>query len=218
MPLSIQKEQVAIETGTGNMQAVLWLPQEHIGVVVLGSCGETKRLHPPNDYVASVLHHARLGTLWIDLLSPDEILARDKENDVAMLARRLHAACEWLRQHHTTKELPIGLFAASSAAAPAIYLAAERERDLAAIVLRGGRLDLAGSDVLCRNNVPTLLIIGGLDDGLVEQNRAAYASLRCKKKLEIVPGATRAFDEPGCAEVVARLARAWFVRHASSRL
>lgn len=216
MPWSIQREQVSIKTGTGDMQAVLWLPQDHIGVVVFGSCGEAKRLHPPNDYVASVLHHARLGTLWIDLLSSEEMLARDKQQDIAMLAQRLHVACDWLRGQDATKDLPIGLFAGSDAAAPAMQLAAEREHDLAAIVLRGGRPDLAGNNVLCRNSVPTLLIAGGLDDGQVEQNRAAYASLRCKKKFEIIPGATHAFDEPGCAEVVARLARGWFVRHASS--
>jgi putative phosphoribosyl transferase len=199
------------------MQAILWLPQDHIGVVVFGSCGEAKRLHPPNDYVASVLLNARLGTLWIDLLSPEEMRERDKQEDIGLLAQRLHAACDWLRQHHTTRELPIGLFAGSSAAAPAMQLAAEQEHDLAAIVLRGGRPDLAGDNVLGRNSVPTLLIAGGLEDGQVEQNRVAYASLRCKKKFEIIPGATRAFDEPGCAEVVARLARGWFVRHASSR-
>lgn len=219
MPLSMQIEQVVINTGAVDMQGMLWLPQGHIGVIVFGNCGQVQRLKPPNDYVASVLHNARLGTLWLDLLSPQELRQRERKidaGDVGLLAERLNAACEWLSQYHLTKELPIGLFGTSSSAAAALQLAAEHGRNIAAIVSRGGRPDLAGKDKLCKISAPTLLIVGGLDDGVIEPNRAAYAALRCRKKFEIVPGATQAFDEPGCLEVVARLARGWFVRHASN--
>lgn len=213
MPLSMQIEQVAIEADSVQMQGVLWLPQEHIGVIVFANSGETRRIKPPNDYVASVLHNARLGTLWLDLLVPHEVRQREKRNDVMLLAQRLNAACDWLRQYHLTKELPIGLFGASNGAAPVLQLAAEQGRGIAAIVSRGGRPDLAGKDSLCKISAPTLLIVGSLDDGVMELNRIAYARLRCKKKFEIIPGATHAFDEPGSLEVVARLARGWFVRY-----
>jgi putative phosphoribosyl transferase len=216
MPLSMQIEHVAIKADSADMQGVLWLPQDHIGIIVFGNCGEARRLKPPNDYVASVLHNARLGTLWLDLLLPQEVQQKEKQIDVALLANRLNAACEWLRQYHLTKELPIGLFGSSCAAAAALELAAERGRSIAAIVSRSGRTDLAGKDKLCKVSAPTLLIVGGLDDGVIELNREAYATLRCKKKIEIIPGATHAFDEPGSVEVVARLARGWFVRHSSS--
>lgn len=215
MPLSMQVEQVAIEADSIQIQGVLWLPQEHIGVIVFANNGETRRIKPPNDYVASVLHNARLGTLWLDLLAPHELRQREKRNDVALLAQRLNAACEWLREYHLTKELPISLFGASDGAAAAMQLAAEQGRGIAAIVSRGGRPDLAGKDSLCKISAPTLLIVGGLDDGVMELNRAAYATLRCKKRFEIIPGATHAFDEPGSLEVVARLARGWFVRYSS---
>lgn len=215
MPLSMQVEQVAIEVDSIQMQSVLWLPQDHIGLIVFANSGETRRIKPLNDYVASVLHNARLGTLWLDLLAPHEMRQYEKRNDVALLAHRLDAACDWLHQHHLTKELPISLFGTSDGAAAAMQLAAERGHDITAIVSRGGRPDLAGKDNLCKISAPTLLIVGGLDDGVIELNRAAYATLRCKKKFEIIPGATHTFDEPGSLEVVARLARGWFVRYSS---
>jgi putative phosphoribosyl transferase len=218
MPLAIKVEHVAIHADSVDMQGVLWLPQDHIGVIIFSNCGEfPKRLKPPNDYVASVLHTARLGTLWLDLLTPQEIRQREKRTDVPLLSERLSAACDWLRQYHLTKELPICLFGSANGAAAAFQTAAEHGQDIAAIVSRGGRPDLAGKDKLCKISAPTLLIVGGLDDGIIELNRAAYATLRCKKKIEIIPGATHTFDEPGCLEVVARLARGWFVRHSSSQ-
>lgn len=217
MPLSMQIEQVVIQSGSVDMHGTLWLPQEHIGIIVFGNCGEARRLKPPNDYVASVLHNSRLGTLWLDLLASHEVHAGDARADVDLLAGRLNAACDWLRHYHRTKELPIGLFGSSCTAAAALELAAENGKGIAAVVSRSGRPDLACRDKLCRVSAPTLLIVGGLDEGVVEHNRAAYAALRCKKKFEIVPGATHSFDEPGCLEVVARLARGWFVRHSSSQ-
>ena len=216
MPLSMQIEHVVIETSSADMQGVLWLPQDHIGIIVFGSCGEARRLKHPNDYVSSVLHNARFGTLWLDLQPPPDARQQDGKNDIAVLAERLNAACDWLRQYHLTKELPIGLFGTSDAAAAALQIAAEQGNGIAAIVSRGGRTDLAGKDCLCRVSAPTLLIVGGLDDGVVELNREAYAVLRCKKKFEIIPGATHTFDEPGSLEVVARLARGWFVRYSIS--
>lgn len=216
MPLSMHIEHVVIKDGSVEMQGALWLPQDHIGVIVFGNCGEAKRLKPPNDYVASVLHHARLGTLWLDLLTPQECTRPEPSNDVPLLARRLGAACGWLHDCERTRNLPVGLFGAKHGAAAALHLAAERGNEIAAIVSRGGRTELNGADVLARISAPTLLIVGGLDDAAIECNRSAYAALRCKKKFEIIPGATRSFDETGSLEVVARLARGWFVRHSSS--
>jgi putative phosphoribosyl transferase len=216
MPLSMQIEQVLIKDGSVEMQGVLWLPEDHIGVIVFGNCSEAKRLNPPNDYVASVLHNARLGTLWLDLLTPQECRQRELHDDVPLLAHRLGAACTWLRQEQQTRGVPIGLFGTGSGAAAALQLAADCGKDIVAVVSRGGRTELADVDNLGRISAPTLLIVGGLDDGAVECNRTAYATLRCKKKFEIIPGATHSFDEPGSLEVVARLSRGWFVHHSSS--
>jgi putative phosphoribosyl transferase len=216
MALPIQSERVRIHAEEVEMEGMLWLPGDHIGVILIAHGGGNNRVKPPNDYVASVLRDARLGTLWLDLLSPQEAHARRAQSDIALLTERLNAACDWLRQFHATKDLPIGLFGAGNGAAAALQLAATRGRSISAIVSRGGRPDLACHSTLGKISAPTLLIVGGLDDGVVEINRAAYAALRCKKRFEIIPGATHSFEEPGNLEVVARLARGWFLQHSHS--
>jgi putative phosphoribosyl transferase len=160
-----------------------------------------------------VLREARLATLWLDLLTPEETRGHRARVDIELLTERLSAACDWLRQYGATKDVPIGLFGASNGAAAALQLAATRGRGISAVVSRSGRPDLASHSTLGKISAPTLLIVGGLDDGVVEMNRTAYAALRCKKRFEIIPGATHSFEEPGNLEVVARLARGWFLQH-----
>lgn len=215
MGLAMHIEPVRIDAGEMEVDGVLWLPPEQSGVIVFANGSGTSRVKPPNDYVASVLRSARLGTLWLDLQSQGEAHGQGRP-DIDELSGVLGAACDWLRQHDTTRELPIGLFGASYAAAATLQLAAARGRAISALVLRGGRPDLATNGTLGKVSAPTLLIVGGLDDGLIGTNRAAYAALRCKKRFEIIPGATRSFEEPGSLEVVARLARGWFLQHADA--
>ncbi len=198
------------------LDGALWLPENHIGVVLFASCGGANRVKPPNDYVASVLRTARLSTLWMELLTPQERSVRDPAADVGVLAGRINAACEWLRQHAPTRGSPIGLYGAGHAAAAAMQLAGATDIRIAAIVARSGRTDLMETGTLTRISAPTLLIVGGLDDGGIALNRATYAALRCKKRLEIIPGGTHSFEEPGSMEVVARLTRSWFLRYAST--
>jgi dienelactone hydrolase len=166
--------------------------------------------------VAWLLDEARLATLLIDLLTPDEeaIDARTAHLrfDIRLLAERLVGATDWLRQQPETRDLRIGYFGASTGAGAALVAAAERPHLVGAVVSRGGRPDLAGP-ALARVRAPTLLIVGGKDVSVIELNQAALAQLRCEKRLVIVPGATHLFEEPGALDVVARLAREWFERH-----
>lgn len=212
MALSIQVEPVRIAGDRLAMEGMLWLPEEHAGVVLFVSGGGYSRVKPPNDYVASVLRSARLGTLWLDLL-PQETGSQSPHPDIGMLSERLGAACAWLRQQDATCDLPVGLFAVGPGAAAALQVAAALGRGISALVLRSARPELAAHGTLTRVVAPTLLIVGGLDDGVIGTNRAAYAALRCKKRFEVVPGATPSFEEPGNLEVVARLARGWFLKH-----
>jgi putative phosphoribosyl transferase len=206
-------ERIRITCGDADMDGMLCLPEEHIGIIVFAHSGAANRVKPPNDYVASVLRAAHLGTLWLDLLSSQETRSHWARSDIGLLTRRLDAGCDWLSEYSATRELPIGLFGASNCAAAALQVAAARGRAIAALVSRGGRPDLASQDTLGKISAPTLLIVGGLDDGVIETNRNAYAALRCKKRFEIIPGATHSFEEPGNLEVVARLARGWFLQH-----
>lgn len=207
----ISRKPVAIACDEGALNGMLCHPESALGVVVCIHGSSASRLKPPTDYVASVLHKARLATLWLDTASLEQRRHGQAANDVCMLAGRLQAACTWLRRQAATDELPLALFASGHLAAVALRLAAEGG-DVSALVLRSARLALPDPG-LARITAPTLLIAGGLDDGSVGANRAAFAVLRCKKRFEVIPGATHAFEEPGSLEVVARLARGWFLQH-----
>ncbi|WP_211097228.1 alpha/beta hydrolase [Herbaspirillum sp. ST 5-3] len=213
MVLSVHSERVRIQTDQIDLEAALWLPADHIGVILFANCGVSNRLKPPNDYVASVLHEAQLGTLWLDLLNPQEARNRHTRSDIGLLTERLNAGCDWLANSEVSGSLPIGLLGTGNAAAAVLQVAAERQRGICAVVSRGGRPDLASHGAIGKVSVPTLLIVGGLEDGAVDVNRAAFNALRCKKRIEVIPGATHSFDEPGSLEVVARLARGWFLQH-----
>jgi dienelactone hydrolase len=166
-----------------------------------------------------VLEHAGLATLLMDLLTRDEEaidqLTAHLRFDIGLLAERLVATTDWLTQQTDTHHLSTGYFGASTGAAAALVAAAERAEAVRAIVSRGGRPDLAGP-ALSRVRAPTLLIVGGRDELVVELNRAALQQLGGEKRLEIVPGATHLFEEPGTLEEVARLACDWFVKYLGS--
>jgi putative phosphoribosyl transferase len=153
-----------------------------------------------------------LATLLLDLLEEEEAEDRKKVFDIELLAYRLQSVADWLREVPETYDLRIGYFGASTGAAAALVAAARYPAPVRAVVSRGGRPDLAKDD-LAAVHAPTLLIVGGNDDVVIELNERALRQLRCPKKLVIVPGATHLFEEPGALEQVARLAKEWFVRY-----
>jgi len=190
----------------------LVVPPDARGVVVFAHGSGSSRHSPRNRFVAEVLHGAGLGTLLFDLLTADEEHDRANVFDVDLLARRLAAATAWLRTPAGPGATPIGYFGASTGAAGALWAAAEPDSVAEAVVARGGRPDLAGRR-LRSVRAPTLLIVGGRDDLVLEVNRRALAMLRCESRLAVVPGATHLFEEPGTLRQAADLARDWFLAH-----
>jgi len=185
-------------------------------MVVFAHGSGSSRHSPRNRYVAQALIDGGLATLLIDLLTSaeereDDRTARLRFN-IHLLAERVTGATGWLLENAATQHLRIGYFGASTGAAAALAAAAERPAEIGAVVSRGGRPDLA-LPVLGRVKAPTLFIVGGHDSTVIEMNREAFQHLRTEKRLEIVPGATHLFEEPGALEQVAHLARDWFVRH-----
>jgi putative phosphoribosyl transferase len=183
-----------------------------IGVVVFAHGSGSSRRSPRNVRVAERLQAEGLATLLFDLLTDDEAGDRRRVFDIGLLARRLEGAVDWLRGEPRTDRLPIAFFGASTGAAAALVASAHLGSDVATVVSRGGRPDLAG-DALEAVTAPTLLIVGGADLQVLELNRQAQVQLRCETRLEIVPGATHLFEEPGALERVAELAAAWFADH-----
>jgi putative phosphoribosyl transferase len=204
--------EVAVGAGATTLPGRLTLPPAATGLVVFVHGSGSSRHSPRNRYVAGVLNTAGLGTLLFDLLDPHEETARANVFDIGLLTRRLLGTISWLRQLPATAELRLGLFGASTGAAAALSAAAEPGADMAAVVSRGGRPDLAG-DRLSRVRAPTLLIVGGLDTTVLQLNRAAAAMLRCQHQLAVVPGATHLFEAPGTLQAAAELARDWFELH-----
>ena len=198
------------------LEGNLSLPEGARGVVLFAHGSGSSRHSSRNRYVARLLNEAKLATLLIDLLTPDEeavdLRTAHLRFDIGLLARRLVGATDWLTQYPGTRHLRIGYFGASTGAAAALVAAAERPEVVGAVVSRGGRPDLAGP-ALPRVRAPTLLIVGGNDLPVIELNRLAFEQLRCEKQLVIIPGATHLFEEPGALDEVARLAREWFERY-----
>jgi putative phosphoribosyl transferase len=207
---------VRVTAAAVTLEGNLSLPAGVRAVVLFAHGSGSSRHSSRNRYVARLLNEARLATLLIDLLTPDEetvdLRTGHLRFDIGLLARRLVGATDWLSQHPDTRELTVGYFGASTGAAAALVAAAERPEMVGAVVSRGGRPDLAGP-ALPRVQAPTLLIVGGNDLPVIELNRAAFEQLRCEKQLVIVPGATHLFEEPGALDEVTRLAREWFERH-----
>lgn len=190
----------------------LELPPRCLGVVAFAHGSGSSRLSPRNTRVAAVLRRSGIGTLLFDLLTEPEAENRRNVFDIELLAERLLEATRWLRGHDASKALPIGYFGASTGAAAALVAAAEPGNDVAAIVSRGGRPDLAGR-ALDRVRAPTLLIVGGEDVEVLALNRAAYAALHCRKELVVIERATHLFEEPGTLAAAIDHARRWFAQH-----
>ncbi|MET7367844.1 phosphoribosyltransferase family protein [Streptomyces sp. NPDC005566] len=206
-------EQVEVDAGGTGLAGDLVLPDGAAAVVVFAHGSGSSRHSPRNRSVATALNRAGLGTLLFDLLTPGEETYRANVFDIGLLAGRLAGATEWLRRRVS---VPVGAFGASTGAAAALRAAAAADSGIGAVVSRGGRPDLAGAD-LSGVRAPTLLIVGGNDTTVIDLNRQAQAALSCENRLEIVPGATHLFEEPGALGLVADLAQDWFTTHLVSR-
>jgi putative phosphoribosyl transferase len=217
MALTMQRELVHIPADAVQMEGMLEIPPDAVGIVLFAHGSGSSRLSPRNNYVAGVLREAKLATLLLDLLTAQEDQVYQTRFDISLLTQRLYIAASWLRQSSDTGMLPLGLFGASTGAAAALQVAAMAGSAVGAVVSRGGRPDLAGQSALEKVTAPTLLIVGGLDGVVIDLNKAAYAALRCEKQLVIVPGATHLFEEPGTLEKVAELARDWFLRYLAGK-
>lgn len=212
---AIQQEHlVKIPAGRRTLDGILVVPERVCGVVVFAHGSGSGRFSPRNQFVARDLQEGGLATLLIDLLTEDEAEDRRKVFDISLLASRLQSVANWLRQEPATQTLRIGYFGASTGAAAALLAAAQQPELIDAVVSRGGRPDLALND-LPDVEAPTLLIVGGDDNGVLQLNVEALEYLHCTKDLAVIPGATHLFPEPGALEEVARRANAWFTRYLS---
>lgn len=211
---------VFISVGSATLSGELIIPAKAEGIVLFAHGSGSSRHSPRNQFVARLIREAGVGTLLFDLLTPQEesvdVYTAHLRFDIPLLARRLVAATEWLGTDNPTKQLAVGYFGASTGGGAALVAAAELGARIGAVVSRGGRPDLAGK-ALPFVIAPTLLIVGGRDYPVIKMNEEALAQLRCEKRLEIVPGATHLFEEPGTLEGVARLAADWFVRHLAKK-
>jgi putative phosphoribosyl transferase len=205
---------VEIPAGGRFLPGELVVPERHIGTVLFAHGSGSSRLSPRNLEVARSLQRAGLATLLFDLLRDDEASVRANVFDIALLGSRVEEATRWLRGRDGMRSLPLGYFGASTGAAAALLAASRGGSDVAAVVSRGGRPDLAGA-ALESVVAPTLLIVGGADEVVLELNREALSRMRVESRLEIVPGATHLFEEPGALARVSDLAARWFVSHMS---
>jgi putative phosphoribosyl transferase len=203
---------VAIDVGPLRLAGDLSVPAAREAVVVFAHGSGSSRRSPRNRFVAAALNEDGLATLLFDLLTPEEELLRANVFDIELLAERLIRATEWLQSRPEVEGLPVGYFGASTGAAAALWAAADLGGRIGAVVSRGGRPDLA-KQRLGEVTAPTLLIVGGRDHVVLELNREAQTLLKCENRLEIVPGATHLFEEPGALEQVIELARRWFQQH-----
>jgi putative phosphoribosyl transferase len=210
--------EVHIPAGRATLDGNLTIVDGATALVLFAHGSGSSRHSPRNQFVARTLNKARLATLLFDLLTPDEELidvrTAELRFNIGLLAERLVHATRWARQEQQTCHLRIGYFGSSTGGGAALVAAAALPQDVGAVVSRGGRPDLAG-EALPKVQAPTLLIVGGNDDIVIELNEQARDRMRCEAKLEIVPGATHLFEEPGALEKVAKLASDWFLLHAA---
>jgi len=216
--LSTEERPVRVDAGRVTLEGDLSVPPHARAVVLFAHGSGSSRFSSRNKRVAAFFNDSAFATLLIDLLTPneDEIDAHTREYrfDIGRLAERLIGAVEWLAREPATAKLPVALFGASTGGGAALVAAAESPDRVAAVVSRGGRPDLAGP-ALARVRAPTLLIVGGDDEAVIELNRAALAQLTAPARLEVVPGATHLFEEPGALDEVARHAAAWIESYAA---
>lgn len=207
------EQPVHIPDGPAIIEGMLEIPENACGMVLFAHGSGSSRLSPRNNTVARVLRQSGIATLLMDLLTPEEDQTYATRFDITLLTHRLTVATAWIRKDARVQPLPIGYFGASTGAAAALQAAAKMGDAVAAVVSRGGRPDLAGADALSKVRVPTLLLVGGNDDVVIELNEAAYALMGGEKELRIIPGATHLFEEPGTLEQVAEQAARWFGNH-----
>lgn len=211
-PSSPAPRPVRIPADSVTLDGLLGIPPDARGIVLFAHGSGSSRFSPRNTFVAEALQRAGLATLLMDLLTEEEDRVYEARFDIELLTRRLVAASRWTGETASTRRLSIGYFGASTGAASALNAAAELGRSVHAVVSRGGRPDLADA-ALPRVQAPTLLIVGGLDEEVLQLNRQAFARLTAHKELAVVPGATHLFEEPGTLERVAELAAGWFGRY-----
>jgi putative phosphoribosyl transferase len=208
--------EIQIDAGRATLSGNLDIPEGATALVVFAHGSGSSRHSPRNQFVAHTLNDAGLATLLFDLLTHEEeaidTQTRELRFNINLLAERLVHATRWVKLQPQTRDLRIGYFGSSTGGAAALVAAVEIPQDVGAVVSRGGRPDLAG-EVLPKAQVPTLLVVGANDDIVIELNEQARDKMRCEVKLEIIPGATHLFEEPGTLEKVARLASDWFVHH-----
>jgi putative phosphoribosyl transferase len=210
----VDEQTVTITAGTVRLDGILGLPRDPRGLVLFAHGSGSGRFSPRNQFVARHLQGGRIATLLADLLQEDEAQDRRTVFDIDLLSRRLLGITAWARTNASTRDLPVGYFGASTGAGAALQAAASEPEQIAAVVSRGGRPDLA-APLLPQVLAPTLLIVGGRDEPVIEMNQDALALLTCRKQLVIVPGATHLFEEPGTLEQVSDLALEWFTRYLS---
>lgn len=219
VPQRVVEHIVQIPAGPVRLEGVLSLPEHAKGIVIFAHGSGSSRHSPRNRLIAEVLQQAGLATLLMDLLTLEEETIDQQTGqhrfDIKLLARRLVSMTDWLARSPATRSLTTGYFGAGTGAAAALVAAVERPDVVSTVVARGGRLDLAGA-ALGQVLIPTLLIVGSYDVPALELTQKALPQLKGVKRLEIVPGARHFFEEPGALEVVARLARDWFLRYLAS--
>jgi putative phosphoribosyl transferase len=210
----LRDEEVRVTAGPVSVAGHLTIPEHPIGIVIFAHGSGSSRHSPRNRYIVKVLNNVGLATLLFDLLTTDEESDRANVFDIRLLAGRLIDVTGWLAGQPDTAALPVGYFGAGTGAGAALVAATDRRVKVEAVVSRGGRPDLAGGS-LRYLHAPTLLLVGGHDDVVLELNRQAEAAIPGKCELVVVPGATHLFEEPGALEQVAMLAGDWFHRHLS---
>ena len=216
MSKTARPEAVEVPAGAATLRADLRVPSAATGLVIFAHGSGSSRFSGRNRHVAEFLGERGFATLMLDLLTPEEEAVDERTAeyrfDIARLGPRVSAAADWAGTRSDVGRLPIGCFGASTGAAAALIAAAERPAAIAAVVSRGGRPDLAGQ-ALARVEAPTLLIVGGHDEPVIDLNREAMRRMHAHVELEIVPGATHLFEEPGTLDQVAALAARWFTRY-----
>lgn len=205
-----------LEIDGTELPGMLRAPANSMGTVIFAHGSGSSRLSPRNVSVAQELCQQGLATFLFDLLDPFEAIDRDNVFDIKLLAKRMALATRRIREHEECQGLPIGYFGASTGAAAALVAAAELGDEVAAVVSRGGRPDLAGA-YLPRVSAPTLLLVGSRDEGVIELNQKAQRQMQCENRLSLIEGATHLFEEPGTLEEVARQATEWFISHFDSK-
>jgi putative phosphoribosyl transferase len=212
--------EVQIQAGRAVLSGNLQIPEGATALVLFAHGSGSSRHSPRNQFVARTLNDGGLATLLFDLLTQEEeaidLQTREHRFNIGLLAERLVHATKWAKQQERTRDLRIGYFGSSTGGGAALVAAAEIPKDAGAVVSRGGRPDLADA-ALPKVQAPTLLIVGGNDDVVIELNEMARDQMRCEVKLEIVPGATHLFEEPGTLEKVAKLASNWLNAHLAAK-